>query len=75
MTGLSGELVGFITDGDVRRDLTSHDDIRGLRAADAMTQRPVTIGPDATLGEALDLMERPRRRFPRCRSSMKPAVR
>ena len=26
--------------------------------ADAMTRKPVTIGPDATLGEALDLMER-----------------
>jgi arabinose-5-phosphate isomerase len=53
-----GTLAGLITDGDVRRALTSHDDIRGLRAADAMTKRPVTIAPDATLGEALELMER-----------------
>ena len=28
------------------------------RAADAMTRTPVTIGPDATLGDALELMER-----------------
>ena len=35
-----------------------HDDIRGLRARDVMTARPVTIGPDATLGHALELMER-----------------
>jgi arabinose-5-phosphate isomerase len=55
-----GSLAGFVTDGDLRRALTSHDDIRGLTAADAMTARPVTIGPEATLGQALELMERRR---------------
>ncbi|HUK16814.1 MAG TPA: KpsF/GutQ family sugar-phosphate isomerase [Bryobacteraceae bacterium] len=55
-----GLLEGFITDGDLRRALTSHDDIRQLFAADAMTPKPVTIGPDATLGAALELMERRR---------------
>src|SRR5208283_2096136 len=40
-----GLLEGFITDGDLRRALTAHDDIRGLSAADAMTRTPVTIGP------------------------------
>jgi len=54
----NGRLEGFITDGDLRRALTSHDDIRQLLAADAMTPKPVTIGPDATLGTALELMER-----------------
>lgn len=53
-----GVLAGFLTDGDLRRALTSHDDIRALRAADAMTRTPVTIGPDATLGDALERMER-----------------
>lgn len=53
-----GALAGFITDGDLRRALTSHDDIRGLSAADVMTARPVTIGPESSLGEALELMER-----------------
>jgi arabinose-5-phosphate isomerase len=53
-----GSLAGLITDGDIRRALTNHDDIRQLSAADTMTARPVTIGPDATLGEALELMER-----------------
>jgi arabinose-5-phosphate isomerase len=52
-----GTLAGFITDGDLRRALTNHDDIRGLRAEDAMTRHPVTIGPEASLGEALELME------------------
>ncbi|MGA3017577.1 MAG: KpsF/GutQ family sugar-phosphate isomerase [Bryobacteraceae bacterium] len=53
-----GALAGFVTDGDLRRVLTHHDDIRALRAEDVMTRMPVTIGPDATLGEALELMER-----------------
>jgi arabinose-5-phosphate isomerase len=53
-----GMLAGFVTDGDLRRVLTNHDDIRALRAADVMTRTPVTIGPDANLGEALELMER-----------------
>jgi arabinose-5-phosphate isomerase len=55
-----GALAGFLTDGDLRRALTNHDDIRGLRACDAMTHEPVTVGPDASLAEALELMERRR---------------
>jgi len=55
-----GRLAGFVTDGDLRRALTTHDDIRALRAEDAMTRAPVTIGPDATLGDALERMERRR---------------
>jgi arabinose-5-phosphate isomerase len=55
-----GRLEGFITDGDLRRALTNHDDIRTLLASDAMTRTPITIGPDATLGAALELMERRR---------------
>ena len=53
-----GALAGFITDGDLRRALTTHDDIRGLCAGDVMTRKPVTIGPEVSLGAALDLMER-----------------
>lgn len=53
-----GSLAGLITDGDIRRALTNHEDIRQLRASDAMTRRPVTIAPGATLGKALELMER-----------------
>ena len=53
-----GRLAGFLTDGDLRRALTNHDDIRGLRAADVMTAAPVTIAPEATLGEAFERMER-----------------
>lgn len=50
-------LAGLITDGDLRRALTAHDDIRRLRARDVMTAGPTTIDPDASLGRALELME------------------
>jgi arabinose-5-phosphate isomerase len=58
VVGEDGGLAGFITDGDLRRALSAHDDIRGLCARDVMTARPVTIGPEETLGEALERMER-----------------
>ena len=50
-------LLGLVTDGDVRRALRNHDDIRSLRAADVMTASPVTIAPGALVHEALRLME------------------
>jgi arabinose-5-phosphate isomerase len=53
----AGKLIGLITDGDLRRALEAHDDIRGLAAADVMTANPVTIGPEARLLDALRLME------------------
>jgi len=52
-----GKLIGLITDGDLRRALQAHDDIRGLRAADVMTARPITVAPEARLLDALRLME------------------
>jgi arabinose-5-phosphate isomerase len=53
----SERLIGLVTDGDVRRALQAHDDIRGLRASGVMTANPSTIAPDARLQEALRLME------------------
>jgi len=53
----AGTLAGLITDGDLRRVLKEHDDIRELRAEEVMTPKPVSIGPDATLAEALEKME------------------
>jgi arabinose-5-phosphate isomerase len=50
-------LAGIITDGDLRRALERHEDIRDLRAQDVMTRQPVTISPDASLKEAETLME------------------
>jgi arabinose-5-phosphate isomerase len=50
-------LAGIITDGDVRRILQNHEDIRPLMASAVMTQHPLTIHPMARVGEALTLME------------------
>jgi arabinose-5-phosphate isomerase len=50
-------LLGIITDGDLRRVLLTHEDIRGLLAAECMTRQPVTISPQASLKEATRLME------------------
>lgn len=52
-----GELVGLITDGDVRRTLQRHDNINSLSVADVMTKNPVKVIYSALLGEALSLME------------------
>jgi len=57
VTDEEGRLAGLITDGDLRRALEKHEDIRGLCAADIMTATPTTIRPDARLHEALRLME------------------
>jgi len=54
----AGTLAGLITDGDLRRALRGHDDIRGLLAQEVMTPAPVSIDPDATLADALERMER-----------------
>ena len=57
VVGDDHRLLGLITDGDVRRALRNHDDIRPLRASDVMTASPVHIGPDALVHDALRLME------------------
>jgi arabinose-5-phosphate isomerase len=51
-----GQLVGIITDGDLRRMLEQHDSVKGIRAADILTRHPKTIGADALAVEALELM-------------------
>jgi len=57
VVGDDDALLGFITDGDVRRALEQHDDIRELRAEDVMTRSPITITPQALVHDALRLME------------------
>jgi arabinose-5-phosphate isomerase len=50
-------LRGIVTDGDLRRVLLTHEEIKGLRAAECMTRQPTTISPQASLKEATRLME------------------
>lgn len=53
----TGNLLGLITDGDLRRALITRQDIRGVKAQEIMTVRPTTITPGASLKEAAQLME------------------
>ncbi|MGE5481127.1 MAG: KpsF/GutQ family sugar-phosphate isomerase [Chloroflexota bacterium] len=63
ITDETGALIGLITDGDLRRALEKHEDIRGLSAKDIMTYNPITIRDTAMLGEALQLMEQRERQI------------
>lgn len=51
------ELLGLITDGDIRRFLVKNDEIRDVVAADIMTKNPVEISSDKSIMQAIDLME------------------
>lgn len=51
-----GRLEGVITDGDLRRYLVDHDNLKGLLAADLMNSSPVTIHQDTMLADAEQLM-------------------
>jgi arabinose-5-phosphate isomerase len=50
-------LEGIITDGDLRRALLTHEDIRKLNVEEIMSPRPKTVEPDQTAAEAIGLME------------------
>jgi arabinose-5-phosphate isomerase len=50
-------LVGIITDGDLRRQMTTAADILGRRAGDLMTRHPVTVRRDTLAAEVLALLE------------------
>jgi arabinose-5-phosphate isomerase len=52
-----GRLAGIITDGDLRRRMTTTPAVLDLRAADVMTGRPVTIPPHLLAVDALNVME------------------
>ena len=52
----NNSLLGVISDGDVRRYLVEHDTLKGLLAADLMTQSPVTVSQDSMLADAEQLM-------------------
>ena len=49
--------VGIITDGDLRRHLSSNKSLMRLKAADVMTRRPLTIRASLLAVQALNLME------------------
>ncbi|MFN8358079.1 MAG: KpsF/GutQ family sugar-phosphate isomerase [Spirosomataceae bacterium] len=51
------ELVGIITDGDLRRMLNRYDEFTHLKASDVMTRTPLTIEADEYAVNAFQLMQ------------------
>ena len=52
------QIVGIVTDGDIRRMLSKTDSIKGLTAKDIMSANPKTIEVDCLAIDALHLMEK-----------------
>ena len=52
------QIVGIVTDGDIRRMLSKTDTIKGLTAKDIMSANPKTIDVDCLAIDALHLMEK-----------------
>ncbi|WP_018248152.1 KpsF/GutQ family sugar-phosphate isomerase [Orenia marismortui] len=52
-----GELVGIITDGDIRRKLDQGFDLLAKTAEEIMTKDPTQITPDKLAAEALKIMQ------------------
>ncbi len=53
-----GKIVGIITDGDIRRMLKNHSEIKGLKVKDIMSKNPKTIEESNLAVEALDILEK-----------------
>jgi arabinose-5-phosphate isomerase len=51
-------VLGIITDGDLRRMLEKTNDFNGLTAVDIMSSNPKQIASDALATEALDTLRR-----------------
>jgi arabinose-5-phosphate isomerase len=54
VTDKNGELLGVITDGDLRRHM--EENLLSQKAFDVMTKAPVTIAPTSLAAEALQIM-------------------
>lgn len=52
----SRKLLGIITDGDLRRMLSAHQDVSDFKAQDIMTASPITVHKDTLAIRALDLL-------------------
>jgi arabinose-5-phosphate isomerase len=52
-----GELIGIITDGDLRRALEKYDNLLNKSTQEIMTRNPRTIAKDALAAKAVQMME------------------
>ena len=53
----NNKILGLITDGDIRRMLRNVSNIDSVKCSDIMTRSPICISSDASLGDAVKLME------------------
>ena len=53
----NGELIGVITDGDIRRMMQKYDNVDPLKASDIMSINPMTIDKDELAVSALKIMK------------------
>ena len=51
------KVLGIFTDGDLRRTLEKHDNIKTVRVGDVMTRNPRTIAPERLAAEAAQVMQ------------------
>jgi len=54
----ANELLGVITDGDLRRMLEKNDSLEGITARDIMTSHPRTVAADTLAVDALDILRK-----------------
>lgn len=53
----ANHLVGIITDGDLRRQMSNGTNFLSRQASEVMTRRPVTVAPETLATEALHVLE------------------
>lgn len=58
VTDKNGIMTGVLTDGDIRRTLIKHQNVRDLKVKEVMTVNPKTILPSELAAKALHLMEK-----------------
>ena len=51
------QILGIVTDGDLRRALNEQENLLDISAEEVMTTSPQTINPEVSLGNALKVME------------------
>ncbi|MBQ4179068.1 MAG: CBS domain-containing protein, partial [Elusimicrobia bacterium] len=54
----SGKLVGFFTDGDLRRQIQLHDNLLKKKISEVMTKNPSTLSPDMLVAEAEKILQK-----------------
>ncbi len=53
----TGRVVGFFTDGDLRRQVQIHKDILNLKITQVMTKNPLTVHPDMLAVDAAKILQ------------------